>query len=43
MSRTLLKIENIKQKALLISHMKSKFTKQEIADSFEINYEHIKR
>lgn len=43
MSRTLLKIENLKQKALLINYMKSKFTQKEIADSFETNFELVKK
>lgn len=43
MSQTLLKIENLKQKALLISYMKSKFSPKEIADSFEANYQLVKR
>jgi len=43
MSQTLLKIDNLKQKALLISYMKSKFSPKEIADSFETNYELVKR
>jgi len=43
MSQTLLKIDNLKKKALYLNYMKSKFTQKEISESYDTNYKLVKK
>lgn len=43
MSQTLLKIDNLKKKAIYLNYMKSKFTQKEISENYDANYKLVKR
>ena len=43
MSQTLLKIDNLKKKALYLNYMKSKFTHKEISENYDANYKLVKK